>query len=221
MPGKKKGKKSKTAKSKGKSGASSAVTEPIPAPPKLEYAIPRPGEKLIKLLTTHKVGEKELHGFKVSTRALEQLTPQEIRDLKLVYDTFDIQDKGKMASPELKKAMKVLGFKVSKEQSRKIVRDVGSKHHGFLDFNEFLDVVIEQQGDSRDVYDEILQGFKMFDYDKTSAISLDNLTQACYEAGVKLAKPDLQDMMEEADQNGDGIVDKEEFIKIMLQTNLF
>ena len=32
---------------------------------------------------------------------------------------------------------------------------------------------------------------------------------------------DLQDMMEEADQNGDGFIDKEEFIKIMLQTNLF
>ena len=36
----------------------------------------------------------------------------------------------------------------------------------YLDLNEFLDVIIEQQGDSRDVYDEILQGFKMFDYGK-------------------------------------------------------
>ena len=36
----------------------------------------------------------------------------------------------KMASPELKKAMRVLGFKISKEQARKIVRDMGSKHHG-------------------------------------------------------------------------------------------
>ena len=35
-----------------------------------------------------------------------------------------------------------------------------------VDFDEFLDLVIAQQGDSRDVYDEILQGFKMFDYGK-------------------------------------------------------
>ena len=33
--------------------------------------------------------------------------------------------------------------------------------------------------------------------------------------------PKIREMMEEADQNGDGYVDKEEFIKIMLQTNLF
>ena len=42
----------------------------------------------------------------------------------------------------------------------------------FLDFNEFLDVIIEQQGESRDVYDEILQGFKMFDYGKGSLLIL-------------------------------------------------
>ena len=35
-----------------------------------------------------------------------------------------------------------------------------------VDFDEFLDLVIAQQGDSRDVYDEILQGFKMFDFGK-------------------------------------------------------
>ena len=33
-----------------------------------------------------------------------------------------------------------------------------------LDFNEFLETVIDRQGDTRDIYDEILQGFKMFDY---------------------------------------------------------
>ena len=48
----------------------------------------------MQVLKTVKVEEKELHGFKVSTRALEKLTPQEIRDLKVVFDTFDFQNKG-------------------------------------------------------------------------------------------------------------------------------
>lgn len=50
--------------------------------------------KLLHVLKTKKVDEKELHGFKVSTRALEKLTPQEIRDLKVVFDVFDFQEKG-------------------------------------------------------------------------------------------------------------------------------
>ncbi len=165
--------------------------------------------------------ERELDGFKVSSRALQQLTPQEIRDLRVVFDAFDSSGKGYIAYPDLKKAMKVLGFKVSKEQAKQLVRDMGTKHSGWLSFNEYLDVIIEKQGDSRDIYDEILQGFKMFDYDKSGRITLENLRQVCVDAGVKISKQEIEEMMLEADQNGDGYVDKEEFIKIMLQTNLF
>ena len=50
--------------------------------------------QLIKLLTTHKVQEKDLYGMKVSTRALEKLTPQEIRDLRIVFEAFDTQERG-------------------------------------------------------------------------------------------------------------------------------
>lgn len=35
-----------------------------------------------------------------------------------------------------------------------------------ISFNDFLETVIDRQGDARDVYDEILHGFKMFDYGK-------------------------------------------------------
>ena len=52
-------------------------------------------------------------------------------------------------------------------------------------------------------------------------VSLNDLNHACREAGVKFTKQELTDMMEAADANGDGYVDKDEFIKVMLQTNLF
>ena len=44
---------------------------------------------------------------------------------------------------------------------------------------------------------------------------------AAKETKLKFSNQDLEDMMTEADLNGDGYVDKEEFVKIMLQTNLF
>ena len=61
----------------------------------------------------------------------------------------------------------------------------------------------------------------MFLSDNAGKISMDDLKQACTDANVKFSKEELQDMMVEADLNGDGYVDQEEFIKIMLQTNLF
>ena len=50
---------------------------------------------------------------------------------------------------------------------------------------------------------------------------MDNLKLACEEAGIKFTQKELEEMIEEADINGDGRVDQSEFIRIMLQTNLF
>ena len=57
--------------------------------------------------------------------------------------------------------------------------------------------------------------------ENTNQISMDNLKQACMVTGLKFSKQELEEMMIEADINGDGLIDKEEFTKIMLQTNLF
>ena len=40
-----------------------------------------------------------------------------------------------------------------------------------LDFNEFLEIVIDRQGDSRDMHDEILKGFSLFDQGKMNPVT--------------------------------------------------
>ncbi|XP_071083054.1 uncharacterized protein [Haliotis cracherodii] len=218
MPVKKKGKK------KGKKGGKKVETPAGPVDPlKPDYVPPppKPGEKLIKLLTSHPVDEKEIHGIKVSSRVLEQLTSQEVRDLRVVFEIFDASSTGFLGPLELKKAMRVLGFKISRDEARRMIMDVSLKGRAKIDFNEFLETVIDRQGDNRDVYEEILKGFNMFDTDGSGAISQDNLRQACRDVGIKFTQKELQEMIEEADVNGDGVIDKEEFTRIMLQTNLF
>ncbi|XP_048257778.1 caltractin-like [Haliotis rufescens] len=179
------------------------------------------GMMLIKLLTSHPVDEKEIHGIKVSSRVLEQLTSQEVRDLRVVFEIFDASSTGFIGPLELKKAMRVLRFKISRDEARRMIMDVSLKGRAKIDFNEFLETVIDRQGDNRDVYEEILKGFNMFDTDGSGAISQDNLRQACRDVGIKFTQKELQEMIEEADVNGDGVIDKEEFTRIMLQTNLF
>ncbi|KAL3861943.1 hypothetical protein ACJMK2_007952 [Sinanodonta woodiana] len=225
MPGKKKGSKGKKkGKAKGKKSGKKSTEAKGPVEPMAPTFVPpppKPGERLIKLLTSHPVNEKEIHGYRVSTRILDSLTPQEIRDLRVVFDLFDTNADGYVGPPELRRAMKALGFKVSRDEARQIVQDGSLKGRGMLDFNEFLETVIDKQGDSRDIYDEILKGFQMFDYEKKGTISFRNLQHACEDAGIRFTERELEEMIEEADINGDGVIDQSEFIKIMLQTNLF
>lgn len=57
--------------------------------------------------------------------------------------------------------------------------------------------------------------------DKTGKISLANLKQVSRLCGVKLNEQELKEMIQEADKDGDSEVDQEEFVNIMLKTNLF
>lgn len=158
---------------------------------------------------------------RVTTRAYEQLTPQEIRDLKLVFDVFDTDNSGSIDARELRKAMKALGFKISKESIEDMIADLDIDKSGSIEFDEFLEFIIARQGDGRDVHNEIVQGFKMFDTDKTGKISLNNLKQVSRLCGVKLNEQELKEMIQEADKDGDNEVDQEEFVSMMLKTNLF
>lgn len=158
---------------------------------------------------------------KVTSRAYELLTPQEIRDLKLVFDVFDTDKSGSIDARELRKAMTALGFTISRESIEEMIADLDVDKSGSIEFDEFLEFVIARQGDGRDVHNEIIQGFKMFDTDRTGKISLSNLKQVTRLCGARLNEQELKEMIQEADKDGDNEVNQDEFVNIMLKTNLF
>lgn len=52
-------------------------------------------------------------------------------------------------------------------------------------------------------------------------VSMEDVKRGCSDAGIKFTKQELDHMFAEADLNGDGYIDLDEFTKIMLRTNLF
>jgi len=66
-----------------------------------------------------------------------------------------------------------------------------------------------------------LKAFRLFDDDNTGKISLKNLKRVARELGEAMTEEELQEMIDEADRNGDGEIDEEEFVRIMKKTNLF
>ena len=73
----------------------------------------------------------------------------------------------------------------------------------------------------RDSKEEILKAFRLFDDDDTGKISFKNLKRVAAELGEKIYDEELMEMIDEADRDGDGEINEEEFLRIMKKTNLY
>ena len=90
---------------------------------------------------------------------------------------------------------------------------------GFIDYDKFLKMMTHKILNC-DPKDEILKAFCLFDDDETGKTPF-NLKPVAKEFGARTTDEELQEMMDEADRDGDGEVNEEEFLPIMKKTNLF
>ena len=72
----------------------------------------------------------------------------------------------------------------------------------------------------RDPKEEMEKAFRLFDDDNTGKISFKNLKRVTQELGENINHEELQEMINEADGDGDGQVNLQEFMRIMKKSNM-
>ena len=55
----------------------------------------------------------------------------------------------------------------------------------------------------------------MFDRDGNGTIDREELRDVMQQLGEKLSEEDIEEMIQDADQNGDGVIDYKEFVRYM------
>ncbi|KAA6424743.1 MAG: centrin [Trebouxia sp. A1-2] len=153
------------------------------------------------------------------------LTEEQKQEIREAFDLFDTDGSGTIDAKELKVAMRALGFEPKKEEIKKMIADIDKDGSGTIDFEEFLQMMTAKMGE-RDSKEEILKAFRLFDDDETGKISFKNLKRVAKELGENMTDEELQaslcsEMIDEADRDGDGEVNEEEFFRIMKKTSLF
>eukprot|EP00811_Abedinium_folium_P009793 NODE_19051_length_862_cov_3.888435.p2 GENE.NODE_19051_length_862_cov_3.888435~~NODE_19051_length_862_cov_3.888435.p2 ORF type:complete len:188 (+),score=68.32 NODE_19051_length_862_cov_3.888435:87-566(+) len=150
----------------------------------------------------------------------KELTPEQQNEIKEAFELFDTDGSGSIDTKELKVAMRALGFEPKQEEIAKMIGDVDDDGSGTIEYPEFLKMMTFKIL-NRDPKEEILKAFKLFDDDNTKKISFRNLKRVAKELGERMTDEELQEMIDEADRDGDGEVNEEEFLRIMKKTNLF
>merc|ERR1711959_21841 len=129
-----------------------------------------------------------------------ELTEEQKQEIREAFDLFDTDGSGCIDAKELKVAMRALGFEPKKDEIRKMISD----------FDEFMMMMTAKMSE-KDSREEIGKAFRLFDDDKTGKISFKNLKRVAKELGENMTDEELQEMVDEADRDGDGEINEEEF----------
>ncbi|KAH6939958.1 hypothetical protein HPB50_022839 [Hyalomma asiaticum] len=92
---------------------------------------------------------------------------------------------------------------------------LGSTSRENIDFAEFLTIMAKEEIRSDEVDEEIREAFKVFDRNGDGFVSAAELRHVMTTMGEKLSHEEVDEMIREADQDGDGRINYEEFVSMV------
>ncbi|XP_025410234.1 caltractin [Sipha flava] len=149
-----------------------------------------------------------------------EFSDKQLADINEAFGLFNKDGTGSIETKELKVAMRALGFEPKKEEIKRMLSSLNKQHTGVITYDEFVTLMSIKMAE-KDSREEIIKAFKLFDDNSTGKITFYNLKRIAQELGENIADEELQEMIDEADKDGDGEVSQEEFLQIMKKTNLY
>ncbi|XP_065201055.1 calmodulin-A-like [Planococcus citri] len=142
------------------------------------------------------------------------LTEDQVAEIKEAFLLFDKDEDGRITVAELGVVMRSLGQKPKEHELQGMVNEVDQDGNGTIEFKEFLEMMSKKLK-STDKDHELHEAFRVFDKNGDGFITADELKNVMCNLGEKLSDEEIDDMIKEADLNGDGKVDFTEFIAII------
>ncbi|KAJ7841041.1 calmodulin [Mycena olivaceomarginata] len=124
-------------------------------------------------------------------------------EFKEAFSLFDKDGDGTITTLELGTVMRSLGQNPTEGELQDMINEVDVDGNGTIDFNEFLAMMAKKFQDT-DSEEEIRQAFTVFDKDGNGTISVTELQQVMRSLGEKLSDREVEEMIREADTDGDG-----------------
>ncbi|KER25111.1 hypothetical protein T265_14277, partial [Opisthorchis viverrini] len=139
----------------------------------------------------------------------DQLTEEQIAEFKEAFSLFDKDGDGTITTKELGTVMRSLGQNPTEAELQDMINEVDADGNGTIDFPEFLTMMARKMKDT-DSEEEIREAFRVFDKDGNGFISAAELRHVMTNLGEKLTDEEVDEMIREADIDGDGQVNYEE-----------
>ncbi|XP_040380269.1 probable calcium-binding protein CML9 isoform X2 [Oryza brachyantha] len=149
-----------------------------------------------------------------------KLTQEQVDECREIFDLFDGDEDGRIATGELVTVLRSLGQNVDEAEARRFLADAGvadaEDGAGGVDFAAFLAVAARKMVGGGVSEEELAACLDVFDDARSGVIPGEQLRQAMVSHGDRLTEEEAHEMMRKADPRGEGRVDCKEFVKVLM-----
>lgn len=144
--------------------------------------------------------------------------PQPPTELRKIFRTFDKNNDGYITRKELTESLRNW---IAEREAEELFEGVDENGDGLIDFEEFCVLAEklrkEKEEEEEDDDEELREAFGVFDKDKDGVISVEELGLVLSCLGLKEGKmaENCREMIRKVDLDGDGMVNFEEFKRMM------
>ncbi|XP_031271031.1 calmodulin-like protein 8 [Pistacia vera] len=145
----------------------------------------------------------------------DALPEQQIIEFQQVFCLLDKDGDGCITIKELVAAIRSLDQNPIEEELHNMINEVDMNGNRTIELGEFLNLMARKMKEC-EAEEELREAFKVFDKDQDGYISPNELTHVMMNLGEKLTDEEVEQMVREADLEGDGQVNYEEFVRMMM-----
>ena len=144
------------------------------------------------------------------------LSKEETEQARDIFNSFDTNHDGWLSREELIVAMsRKVAAEEAKVEVNQLMSQLDSDGSGRIDYSEFISAWISQE---KQLHEDVLdRAFSQIDTDHSGKISVAELEGILGKQG-KAQRKVWADMLAQADRNKDGVIDFDEFKKLMIET---
>ncbi|CAD8065242.1 unnamed protein product [Paramecium sonneborni] len=175
---------------------SKTVQQPSPPPP------PPPPKK------------PEEKQFNPDIYVKQNLSRDEVIELKKAFDLFDDDGSGTIDPAELKGAFEELGLRAQNKMIYQVLGEIDQDNQGGFSFDNFIKLATAKQN-LKETRGSLMRTFNLFDLNREGRITWDELKRVSADLGDDLSDEEIKKIFRKADLNDDGFVTFDDFYNMM------